>query len=121
MTAVQNVLAQVDWNTVMVICLVAIATLIVGKTLASLIGRQVASSMDKTSALITEKLVFYGVAVFGFAVILNVLEVGFTTLLAAGGVLGIALGFASQTAFSNIISGIFLIFERPSTSGTSSG
>lgn len=38
-------------------------------------------------------------------------EVG--ALLGTAGVIGIAIGFASQTSVSNIISGLFLIGERP--------
>lgn len=53
----------------------------------------------------------------GFAIIaISVLnEMGFqlTHLFAAAGIAGIAIGFASQTSVSNIISGLFLIAERP--------
>ena len=42
-------------------------------------------------------------------------EFGFklSHLLAAAGIAGIAIGFASQTSVSNIISGLFLIAEQP--------
>lgn len=42
-------------------------------------------------------------------------EFGFkiSALLGAAGVFGVAIGFASQTSVSNIISGIFLISEKP--------
>ena len=42
-------------------------------------------------------------------------ELGFElgTLLGAAGLLTVALGFASQTSVSNVISGLFLIGERP--------
>lgn len=42
-------------------------------------------------------------------------EMGFelSALLGAAGIIGIAIGFASQTSMSNIISGIFLITEQP--------
>ncbi|MFC1605082.1 mechanosensitive ion channel family protein, partial [Planctomycetota bacterium] len=36
-----------------------------------------------------------------------------TALLGAAGIAGIAIGFASQTSVSNIISGLFLISEKP--------
>jgi small-conductance mechanosensitive channel len=39
------------------------------------------------------------------------IELGF--LLGAAGVLTVALGFASQTSASNLISGLFLVVERP--------
>jgi small-conductance mechanosensitive channel len=42
-------------------------------------------------------------------------ELGFDTtiLVAFAGILAIAIGFASQTSISNLISGLFLIGERP--------
>lgn len=42
-------------------------------------------------------------------------ELGFQLgpLLGAAGIVGIAVGFASQTSISNIISGVFLIVEQP--------
>ncbi len=36
-----------------------------------------------------------------------------TALLGAAGVAGVAIGFASQTGLSNLISGLFLVVERP--------
>lgn len=48
--------------------------------------------------------------------LLNVmLELGFdlTALLGAAGIASVAIGFASQTSLSNIISGIFLYWEKP--------
>jgi small-conductance mechanosensitive channel len=45
--------------------------------------------------------------------ILDELGFGIAPLLGAAGVLGIALGFASQTSVSNIISGLFLMAEQP--------
>jgi small-conductance mechanosensitive channel len=40
-----------------------------------------------------------------------------TALLGAAGIVGIAVGFASQTSVSNIISGLFLISEKPFAMG----
>jgi len=56
-------------------------------------------------------LVFIGVTIlheFGFNV---------SALLGAAGVFGVAIGFASQTSISNIISGFFLLAERPFSIG----
>lgn len=63
--------------------------------------------------LIAGKLVFY----LGGATILvtTMVELGFSLapLLGAAGIVGIALGFASQTSVSNVIAGFFLIAEQP--------
>lgn len=65
------------------------------------------------AGLVTGKLMLYG----GFMIVAvsTLRELGFSLapLLGAAGVLGIALGFASQTSVSNVISGLFLIAERP--------
>lgn len=55
-------------------------------------------------------LVIYTIAILW---VLRILGVDLTVLLGAAGVLTVALGFASQTSASNVISGIFLMVERP--------
>jgi small-conductance mechanosensitive channel len=63
--------------------------------------------------LVTGKLLFYlGLVTLAIS---TMTELGFSLapLLGAAGVVGIALGFASQTSVSNIIAGLFLIVERP--------
>ena len=64
-------------------------------------------------AMIFSKLVWY----LGFTIIaISILnEFGFklSHLLGAAGIITIAIGFASQTSMSNVISGLFLIAEKP--------
>jgi small-conductance mechanosensitive channel len=64
-------------------------------------------------AMIFEKLVFYFGAIIILISILNDFGFKISHLLGAAGILGIAIGFASQTSVSNIISGFFLIAEKP--------
>ncbi len=63
--------------------------------------------------MITGKMIKYG----GLAIIIIMVlrELGFelAPLLGAAGIVGIAIGFASQTSVSNVISGVFLIIEQP--------
>lgn len=63
--------------------------------------------------MVAGKVVFY----LGFLIILIsvLMELGFSLapLLGAAGIMGIALGFAAQTSVSNVISGFFLMAERP--------
>ena len=69
--------------------------------------------LSAQTGLIAEKVVFYG----GLAtvVVTTMIELGFSLapLLGAAGVVGIALGFASQTSVSNVIAGLFLLAESP--------
>lgn len=63
--------------------------------------------------MLAGKLVFYtGLAIL-VVTIMGQLGISLAPLLGAAGIVGIALGFASQTSVSNIISGLFLIAEQP--------
>lgn len=63
--------------------------------------------------MVAGKLVYYvGIFIIVFS-IFNELGFQLTPLLGAAGVVGLAVGFASQTSVANIISGLFLIAEQP--------
>ncbi|KYK38018.1 MAG: mechanosensitive ion channel family protein [Theionarchaea archaeon] len=62
---------------------------------------------------ILEKIVYYAVIIIGVISVLPQIGVNLTGLLVAGGVIGVVIGFASQSVVSNLISGLFLVFERP--------
>lgn len=48
-----------------------------------------------------------------FLLFLKILRVDMKVVLGATGLLTLAIGFAARTPISNLISGIFLVFERP--------
>ena len=82
-------------------------------SLAALAGRAARKRFTpQANMLIRKGIVYFG----SIAIIIGVLkQSGFelTALLGAAGIAGIAIGFASQTSVSNIISGLFLISEKP--------
>jgi small-conductance mechanosensitive channel len=77
------------------------------------VGRLVARRGTAQQSLIARRSVFYGTLGLAVASALRQLGVDLSVLLGAAGVLTVALGFASQTSASNLISGLFLIAERP--------
>jgi small-conductance mechanosensitive channel len=81
--------------------------------LARGLRRWVTRNSTPQRGLIIDKLIFYpGVIII---LVSTLAELGFRLgpLLGAAGVLGIAIGFASQTSVSNVISGFFLMAEQP--------
>lgn len=95
----------------------ATITLIVGLLLARLVsislGRLLTRRGTPQQSLIARRVSFY--VIFGLVLMTVLGQLGFdlSVLLGAAGILTVALGFASQTSASNLISGLFLLGERP--------
>ncbi|MFB6279261.1 MAG: mechanosensitive ion channel family protein [Salinibacter sp.] len=68
---------------------------------------------DAQRAMILRRASLYGIAGLFTASALMELGVDLSVLLGAAGILTVAIGFASQTSASNVISGLFLLGERP--------
>lgn len=65
------------------------------------------------------KIIYVGIIIIAFLVFVTSTGVDFSGLLVAGGILGIVIGFATQSVVSNLISGIFLLIEKPAKQGDS--
>ncbi len=75
--------------------------------------RFVAGRTNAQWGLLAEKLAFYPLLILLVATVLQELGFSLAPLLGAAGVAGVAIGFASQTSASNVISGFFLLGEQP--------
>ena len=95
----------------------AAAILVIGIALARLFSSGLARMMSRYTGdrhrILVKKISFYLLA--GIAVASSLRELGFqlSVLLGAAGILTVAIGFAAQTSASNIISGLFLLADRP--------
>ncbi|TVR67315.1 MAG: mechanosensitive ion channel family protein [Spirochaetaceae bacterium] len=82
------------------------------RILARLFVRSIARGFrDQSRELLRKAIVYIGTLLL-LVSILNATGVSVAGLLGAAGVVGIAIGIASQTSLSNIISGLFLVSER---------
>ncbi|AEE15793.1 mechanosensitive ion channel family protein [Treponema brennaborense] len=61
---------------------------------------------------VLSKVVKYTFYVLVVVYVLGIFDIKFTALFGAAGIAGIAIGFAAQTSFSNIISGFFILTEH---------
>jgi small-conductance mechanosensitive channel len=87
--------------------------LVVARFLSRAVARLVAKRVQAQEAMLLRRIVFYTVLALVSVSALHQLGVDLGILLGAAGVLTVALGFASQTSASNLISGLFLVAERP--------
>lgn len=93
--------------------LILVIGFLVTRIIIFILLRGIKRNLTPQSRMLLRKTISYtGLAIVVFLV-LNSLGINMAPLLGAAGILGIALGFASQTSISNIISGIFLIAEKP--------
>ena len=77
------------------------------------IRKYVSEKLSAQQGMIFSKVVLYsGLIIIVISVLYN-LDFELAPLLGAAGIIGIAIGFASQTSVSNIISGFFLMAEKP--------
>ena len=82
------------------------------RLIAFLVRRLFTHSLTEQSRMILNKAVMYTGGVLVIIAVLSDLGVKLSALLGAAGVVGIAVGIASQTSLGNIISGLFLVSEK---------
>lgn len=86
---------------------------IIAKFIAISLRRSLADKMKKDQLELLVKLVYTVILLIAIVTVTPILGVSLTGLLVAGGIAGIVIGFASQRVVSNLLSGLFLIAERP--------
>lgn len=111
----QDILVFLDSDRVAVV-LRAGVLVVVGLLLARLLSigvvRMFAHQADQHQRMLIRRITFYLIAGLFVASALTELEFDLSVLLGAAGILTVALGFASQTSASNVISGLFLLGEK---------
>lgn len=95
--------------------LTAIVIILLGVFFARRAQRAVSRirTLDVPQRMLFQKVAYYGLVIIALAAALDTLGFDLKVLLGAAGVLTVAIGFAAQTSASNLISGLFLMFERP--------
>jgi len=83
------------------------------RLIRSLTKRIVKDRLSPQSEQLVVRSVYYVAILILLITLLNEFGFRLSAILGAAGIFGVAIGFASQTSFSNIISGIFLISEKP--------
>lgn len=109
------------WEQLLFALSVLAVAVVVSRILRFLIGRFIRGAAQKLKVDPTrynffknaaDFIIYFTAAIIIFRSIPTFRTVG-TTLLASAGVLAAIVGFASQSAFSNIISGFFLVIFKP--------
>lgn len=92
--------------------LVAVLGMLLVQLIAFIAGKIVGKGKSLQLQMIVRRSIIYSGVVLILFIIFKIIGIEASALFGAAGVVGIVLGFASQTSIGNIISGIFLVSER---------
>lgn len=94
--------------TIQIIAIAWVVSLIVRFLLTKIWAR---TSRGKTIAKLLSSFVKYLIAIIAIMMILNAWGVDTTTLLASAGIMSLIIGLGAQSLISDIIAGVFIVFE----------
>jgi len=97
--------------------LLLILGIVIAKLVSSTLAQVIGKKMDSHHVMLLRRGSYYLILILFLISALRELGFNLSVLLGAAGVLTVAIGFASQTSASNLISGLFLMAERPFTVG----
>jgi small conductance mechanosensitive channel len=71
------------------------------------------SNVSPDASFLLPQVAYYGIMIVGFSLVLGVFGMDWSALLAALGILGLAIGLAFQDVARNFVAGLYLVLERP--------
>ncbi len=107
------VYGEVTLLNIMVALLLFVGSLVIAKIIAINIRRSFRERIAREHLELIVKVLSYFIIVIGIIWALPHIGVEPSGLMVAGGIVGLAIGFASQSIVGNLVSGLFLILERP--------
>ena len=90
---------------------------IVARIVRMIFYRKFAYKMEEATAKNLGKGIYFGIIAITLIAVTTSQGIDLAGLVVAGGFLGIVIGFAAQSVVSNLISGLFLIIEKPLKQG----
>lgn len=94
------------------VIVVRVSRLFVNRIFEGRLGLNDKSNRMPTLQGLVNSVIFYVVSFIAIVMVLSRMGVNIASILAAAGVLGIAVGFGAQTLVKDVITGFFIIFEN---------
>ena len=105
--------AQVTVGDLLKFVFILFFSVLLSRILTLYLRRSLKNKVSKDVSETLLKILQYSILIIVFISVLPLIGFNPSTLLLAGGVTGIILGFASQNIVGNLVSGFFLMVERP--------
>ena len=117
LSGIEKIITPANMIVVLKIAAIIIIGLLFLRLILFYVKRTMKKRFSQQSIMIVRKLLSYTALFIILILILKQLNVKLAAILGAAGIAGIAIGFASQTSLSNLLSGVFLISEKAFTVG----
>ncbi len=93
--------------------IVLVVGLLILGVINTTVKRLLPKKFSQQRKMLINRFVRYSGTIILFLIIISELDINLTAIFGAAGVIGIILGVASQTSIGNIVSGFFLVSEKP--------
>ncbi|KAF0235962.1 MAG: mechanosensitive ion channel protein [Prolixibacteraceae bacterium] len=93
--------------------IILIVGILIITILSAVMNKLLPSKMSLQRQMLIKRFVKYSAIVILILIIISELKINLTAIFGAAGVIGIVIGIASQTSIGNIVSGFFLVSEKP--------
>ncbi len=97
--------------------LILLVGYVVARLVSRWVGRLAEGNFSTQGVMLSRRIVYYLLMIIFLISALNQMGFELKALLGAAGIFSVAIGFAAKTSMSNLISGLFLIGERPFSVG----
>ncbi len=92
---------------------------LIARIARTLFKRYYAPTLPEHSAKNLGKLIYFGIIILAFLVFTQSQGIDLSGIAVGAGIFAIVIGFATQSVVSNLVSGIFLMIEKPAKQGDS--
>lgn len=108
---------QISVDSLIIGAIIVAVGVILARIIGTIFKRYLAANFPDNTAKSLHKLIYYGIIMVSLLVVITSQGIDLSGLMVAGGIFGIVIGFAAQSVVSNLLSGIFLMFDRPAKTG----
>lgn len=93
--------------------IILVVGIIILTIISAVVKKLLPAKMSQQRQMLIKRFISYTGVVILFLIIVSEMKIDLTAIFGAAGVIGIVIGVASQTSIGNIVSGFFLVSEKP--------
>lgn len=108
---------QLSIGSIVLAIIIMAVGVVIAKVFTIIFRRYIAPNLEESVSQTLNRLIYYGIIVLTLLAVTTSQGIDLSGLMVAGGIFGIVIGFATQSVVANVISGLFLMMERPAKAG----